>query len=74
MALKEYEVSEAIKVLTNLLADDNFNVRFAAFKSLKGNEAKAKKCLLNLIKHQDRYPVYASDLAKDILKGCGVGN
>jgi len=74
IALKEYEESVAIKPLTNFLADDDFNVRFAAFESLKGNGTKAKKRLLNLIKHQDRYPGYASDLAMDLLKGYGVGN
>ena len=74
MALKEYEGSEAIKVLTNFLADDDFNVRFAAFESLKGNGAKAKKRLLNLIKHQDRYPQHAIDLARDLLEECEVRN
>jgi HEAT repeat protein len=74
IALKEYEESEAIKVLTNFLADDDFNVRFAAFESLKGNGAKAKKYLLNLIKHQDRYPQHTIDLARDLLEECGVRN
>ncbi len=72
VALKEYEEPEAIKTLTNFLADDNFNVRFAASESLKRKGVSAKKCLLNLIKNQDKHPGYTLDLARDILKECGV--
>lgn len=74
IALKEYEEPESIKTLTNFLADDDFNVRFAAVESLKKNGAKAKMHLLNLIKHRNKYPGYASDLARDILEECGIRN
>lgn len=39
IALKDYKESVAIETLTNFLADSDFNVRFAAFESLKDNGA-----------------------------------
>jgi len=72
IALKGHEEPAALKVLTGLLADNHFNARFAAFESLREKGLKAKQYLLDLINQQDRYPGYASDLARDILEDCGV--
>jgi HEAT repeat protein len=74
IALKGYEESAALKVLTKLLADNHFNVRFAAFETLRGKGIKAKQHLLELIDHRDRYPSYAVNLARDLLEECGIRN
>lgn len=71
-ALKGYGEPAAFKILTSLLADNHFNVRFAAFETLQGKGQKAKQYLLDLIDHQDKYPRYAGDLARDLLEECGV--
>ena len=72
IVLKGYEEPDALKVLAELLADNHFNVRFAAFESLRNKGLKVKHYLLDLINHQDRYPGYALDLARDILEEWGV--
>lgn len=54
--------------------ENHFNVRFAAFESLKSKGLKAKHYLIDLINHKDSYPGYAFDLARDILEECRVDN
>jgi len=67
IALNNYKEPAVFTSLTGLLADNNFNVRFAASESLKNKGEQAKKPLLDLINNQDSYPEYASDLAGDVL-------
>jgi len=74
IALKNYEEPAALKVLTRLLTDDHFNVRFTAFESLKTKGAKAKQYLFDLIDNSNKYPGYALDLARDILEERGDKN
>jgi hypothetical protein len=68
IALNNYTEPAALTSLTGLLADNNFNVRFAASESLKNKGEQAEKPLLDLINNQDSYPEYASDLAGDLLE------
>jgi HEAT repeat protein len=67
-ALNNYKEPAALTSLTGLLADNNFNVRFAASESLKNKGEQAEKPLLDLINNQGSYPEYASDLAGDLLE------
>jgi hypothetical protein len=74
IALKDHEEPAALKVLTKLLADSHFNVRFAAFESLRNKGLKAKQFLLELINHLDGCPGYTRNLARDLLEEYEIEN
>ena len=57
--------------LTDLLGDDHFSVRFAAFEGLEKKEDRAKPYLIETITNNDNYPVYAFDLIEDLIKKWG---
>jgi hypothetical protein len=71
LALKESDDPSALKALTDLLRDEHFSVRFAAFEGLQKKEEKAKPFLTESISANNGYPLYAVDLVEDLLKKWG---
>jgi hypothetical protein len=67
-ALEGNENPAALKILTTLLADDHFTVRFAAFNSLKNKGMLAQPYLLDFLDDGLNFPVYARNLARDLLE------
>ena len=67
-ALEGNENPAALKVLSGLLADDHFTVRFAAFESLKNTGSSIEPYLLQIRDDARSYPPYARDLAGDLLE------
>jgi HEAT repeat protein len=68
LALKGYDDPAAIKSLFDLLGDEHFSVRFAAFEGLQQKEDTAKPYLIEGISKKICYPVYAFDLMEDLLE------
>jgi hypothetical protein len=68
-ALEGNESHAALKVLTRLLADDHFTVRFAASESLSNTGSSIEPYLLQVLDDAQSYPPYARDLARDLLEG-----
>ena len=67
-ALEGNENPAALKVLTGLLADDHFTVRFAAFESLKNTGCATESYLREILDDEQIYPPYARDLTGDLLE------
>jgi HEAT repeat protein len=67
-ALEGNEHPAALTVLTGLLADDHFTVRFAAFESLKKTGSAVKPYLLAILYDQQTSPPYARDLAARLME------
>jgi len=67
-ALEGNESPAALTVLSGLLADHHFTVRFAAFESLKNTGRSIEPYLLNIRDDDRSYPPYARDLAGDLLE------
>ena len=68
LVLKGRNDPTALKALTDLLGDDHFSVRFAAFEGLQEKEERGKPYLIESISENNGYPVYAFDLMEDLLK------
>ena len=71
LALKGSNDSSALEALTDLLGDEHFSVRFAAFEGLQKKEDRAKPYLIKNISEYNGSPVYAYDLMEDLLKKWG---
>jgi hypothetical protein len=67
-ALEGNESPAALKVLSGLLADDHFTVRFAAFESLNNTGSSIEPYLLQIRDDVQSYPPYAHNLARDLLE------
>ena len=67
-ALEGNDNPAALKVLSGLLADDHFTVRFAAFESLNNTGSSIEPYLLQIRDDVRSYPPYARDLAGDLLE------
>ena len=68
-ALEGSEDQAALTVLTGLLADDHFSVRFAAFESISNTGSRTQPYLIQILDNEQRYPPYARDLAGDLIEG-----
>ena len=67
-ALEGNDNPAALKVLSGLLVDDHFTVRFAAFESLNNTGGTIEPYLLQIRDDVRSYPPYARDLAGDLLE------
>ena len=67
-ALEGNKHPAALTVLSNFLGDDDFNVRFAAFESLKNTGSAAKPYLLRIFDDEQSSPPYARELAATLIE------
>ncbi len=71
LALKGSDDPTTLRALTDLLGDQHFSVRFAAFEGLQKKEDRAKPYLLESISENNGYPEYTFDLREDLLEKWG---
>jgi HEAT repeat protein len=67
-ALKGSNNPAALKALIDLLGDEHFSVRFAAFEGLQKEKDRAQHYLIESISKKKGLPLYAVDLMEDLQK------